>query len=70
MAEERGLFDFGGVVEAIVSKMIARHPHVFGETETPESAAAQTEAWEELKRAERAAKHAACSTMCQAPCPR
>jgi ATP diphosphatase len=57
MAEERGLFDFHDVVDAIVSKMIARHPHVFGDTETPDSAAAQTKAWEEMKRVERAAKH-------------
>ena len=57
MAEERGLFDFDGVVDAIVSKMVARHPHVFAGTATPESAAAQTRRWEELKRAERAAKH-------------
>ena len=56
MAEERGLFDFGGVVEAITAKMIARHPHVFADKETPESAAAQTVAWEEHKRGERAAK--------------
>jgi len=56
MAEERGLFDFGGVVDAIMSKMIARHPHVFGGKMTPESAAAQTIAWEEHKRGERAAK--------------
>jgi ATP diphosphatase len=32
MAEEAGLFDFGGVVEAITSKLIRRHPHVFGDT--------------------------------------
>ena len=56
MAEERGLFDFGGVVEAVTAKMIARHPHVFGGKQTPESAAAQTVAWEEHKRGERAAK--------------
>ena len=31
MAEEQGAFDFGGVVEAIVAKMVRRHPHVFGE---------------------------------------
>src|SRR5271157_3028364 len=30
MAEEAGLFDFGGVVEAITAKLIRRHPHVFG----------------------------------------
>jgi ATP diphosphatase len=54
MAEELGLFDFGGVVQAITGKMIARHPHVFGDRVTPESAAAQTVAWEEHKRGERA----------------
>jgi len=56
MAEERGLFDFGGVVEAATGKMIARHLHVFGDKRTPESATAQTVAWEEHKRGERAAK--------------
>ena len=29
--EEQGAFDFGGVVEAITTKMIRRHPHVFGD---------------------------------------
>jgi len=31
MAEEQRRFDFGGVVEAITSKLIRRHPHVFGD---------------------------------------
>ena len=31
LAEEEGLFDFGGVVQAITEKLIRRHPHVFGE---------------------------------------
>ena len=31
MAEEVGLFDFGDVVEAITTKLVRRHPHVFGE---------------------------------------
>ncbi len=31
MAEEAGLFDFGGVVDAITAKLIRRHPHVFGD---------------------------------------
>src|ERR1700753_89067 len=31
MAEELGAFDFGDVVEAITSKLIRRHPHVFGD---------------------------------------
>ncbi|MFC7400293.1 nucleoside triphosphate pyrophosphohydrolase [Chelatococcus sp. GCM10030263] len=30
MAEEAGDFSFGDVVEAITSKLIRRHPHVFG----------------------------------------
>src|SRR5690242_13491465 len=56
MAEERGLFDFGDVVEAVTSKMIARHPHVFGEAEAIANSAAQTVAWEEHKKRERASK--------------
>ena len=32
MAQEQGRFDFGGVVEAITTKLIRRHPHVFGDT--------------------------------------
>ena len=31
MAKEQDAFDFGGVVEAITTKMISRHPHVFGD---------------------------------------
>src|SRR5262249_21764326 len=32
MAQEQGVFDFGDVVEAITTKLLRRHPHVFGET--------------------------------------
>jgi nucleoside triphosphate diphosphatase len=32
IAEERGHFDFGDVVETIAQKMIRRHPHVFAAT--------------------------------------
>src|SRR6478736_10375741 len=31
MAEEQGAFDFGAVVEAITTKLIRRHPHVFAD---------------------------------------
>jgi ATP diphosphatase len=31
MAEELGAFDFGAVVEAITSKLLRRHPHIFGD---------------------------------------
>lgn len=54
MARESGAFDFGDVVERITTKMVRRHPHVFGD-ESIASAAAQTVAWEAIKREERAA---------------
>jgi len=55
IAEERGCFDLGGVVEAITQKMIDRHPHVFGNTRhlAPEEPKAL---WDTLKTAEKAAK--------------
>jgi MazG family protein len=53
MAEEAGHFAFGDVVEAISTKMVRRHPHVFGDAEVAD-AEAQTLAWEEQKAAERA----------------
>src|SRR5580692_8217430 len=55
MAEEQGAFDFAQVAEAINDKMVRRHPHVFGEVRH-RSSAEQTEAWETIKAAERAAK--------------
>jgi ATP diphosphatase len=54
MAEEAGHFAFDDVANAISDKMIRRHPHVFANVEIG-SAAAQTEAWEAHKAAERAA---------------
>ncbi len=53
MAEEAGQFAFADVVAAISDKMTRRHPHVFGDA-TVEDADAQTRAWEQHKRAERA----------------
>jgi nucleoside triphosphate diphosphatase len=58
MAEERGLFDFGDVVAAVTEKMVRRHPHVFGDLAGIDTAEAQTVAWEEHKKKERAAKGA------------
>ena len=55
IAEERGLFDFEQVAGAIAEKLERRHPHVFGSARI-ETAAAQTQAWEQHKRAERAAR--------------
>ena len=54
MAEEAGLFDFDAVAATIAEKMWRRHPHVFGNAEIA-SVAAQNEAWEVHKAAEREA---------------
>ena len=55
MAREQSAFAFDDVVDAICDKMERRHPHVFGDA-TIETAEAQTIAWEEQKRRERAAR--------------
>jgi len=57
LAEERGAFAYDDVAEAICAKMVARHPHVFGNASVAD-AAAQTRAWEAGKAAERLAKAA------------
>jgi ATP diphosphatase len=54
MAQEQGAFTFADVVAAISDKMLRRHPHVFAGASV-EDAEAQTRAWDEHKRAERAA---------------
>lgn len=61
MAEEAGLFSFGDVVEAITTKMIRRHPHVFAvsDAQTPDAVKSQwsdIKAQEKRERAERRAK--------------
>ena len=55
MAEEQGDFDFDQVVDAIVDKLVRRHPHVFSDANIAD-AEAQTRAWEAQKAQERAAK--------------
>jgi nucleoside triphosphate diphosphatase len=57
IAEELQLFDFASVAYRITSKMIRRHPHVFA-TATVDSAAAQSQAWEDAKALERRSKAA------------
>lgn len=53
MAEEHDRFDFGDVVEAVTTKMIRRHPHVFGD-ETVRSAGMAKGMWEKIKAEEKA----------------
>ncbi len=52
MADEGGHFDAGDVVDGLVRKLIARHPHVFGEVslDTPEAVLAY---WQTAKQAQR-----------------
>ncbi len=58
MAEEAGSFSFNDVVEAITTKMIRRHPHVFGD-ENARSAGMAKGMWEKIKAEEKAAKRQA-----------
>ena len=53
MAAEAGLFDFDDVVRGISDKMVARHPHVFGDEPRDKSPVQQTADWEKIKAAER-----------------
>lgn len=53
MARDAGLFGFDDVVKAIADKMVARHPHVFGDESRDKSAEQQTADWEKIKAAER-----------------
>ncbi len=57
MAEEAGAFAFPDVVEAITSKLIRRHPHVFGDARasTPEEI---RETWNAIKKEEKARRRA------------
>ncbi len=57
MAHEMGAFSFEDVAAGICDKMLRRHPHVFGDARV-ESAEAQTQAWEAIKAAEKAARGA------------
>lgn len=52
MAQERGAFDFGDVVEAITAKLIRRHPHVFGDAKGLSSAQVNAQ-WERIKAEEK-----------------
>lgn len=58
MAEEAGDFRFEDVVKAVTTKMIRRHPHVFGD-ETARGAGMAKGMWERIKAEEKAEKRAA-----------
>ncbi|MEI9805388.1 MAG: nucleoside triphosphate pyrophosphohydrolase [Pseudolabrys sp.] len=55
MAEEQGSFAFGDVVEAVTTKLIRRHPHVFADADG-RTAEAVKGLWERIKAEERAGR--------------
>ncbi len=55
IAEERGAFDFGDVVNEICTKLIERHSHVFGNDKAGNEAEALL-AWENNKKKEKGLK--------------
>jgi ATP diphosphatase len=66
MAEEQGAFAFPDVVEAITSKLVRRHPHVFGDARdlAPEEVKAL---WATIKAEEKAERAAARGISADAP---
>lgn len=62
IAKELGHFDIEDIAQAINEKMIARHPHVFGDVSlgTADEVVAQ---WEELKQQEKEAKNESSSII-------
>lgn len=55
MAEEQSLFRINDVLDAIIQKLIRRHPHVFGDESAP-SASDVKRIWGEVKAAEQREK--------------
>ncbi len=66
LAAEQNAFRFDDVAQAICDKMERRHPHVFG-TDRVDTAEAQTRAWEEHKRQERATRGALNGALSDVP---
>jgi MazG family protein len=58
IAEESGRFAMSDVIEAVHSKMVRRHPHVFGNAKATTSAAVLKN-WEQIKAEERAGERSA-----------
>lgn len=53
IASETGRFDVSDVTTAICSKMIHRHPHVFGEDSGIDTAEKVLDRWEDIKKKEK-----------------
>ena len=66
LAAEEGVFDLTDVWQALATKIVRRHPHVFGETEA-RTASDVNRQWEKIKQGERAAAAAADQTGAAGP---
>ncbi len=55
LMKEEGRFDFADVAESISSKLVSRHPHVFGNSDAKDAEAVLRQ-WAALKREEKKAK--------------
>jgi tetrapyrrole methylase family protein / MazG family protein len=66
LAAEAGIFDLTDVQAAIASKIVRRHPHVFGDAEA-RTATDVNRQWERIKQAERAAEASAADAAGESP---
>lgn len=53
VAREAGTFDIDGVIHELATKLVRRHPHVFGTAAGVDTADKVTAQWDEIKRAEK-----------------
>jgi tetrapyrrole methylase family protein / MazG family protein len=66
LAEESGGFTISDVIESVHTKMVRRHPHVFGSAKAGTSAAV-LKSWEQIKAEERATEGKASGSASAAP---
>ena len=69
LAEETGAFTISDVIESVHTKMVRRHPHVFGDVKAKNSKEV-LKTWEQIKseeRAEKTARHAVESSASDSP---
>jgi len=59
VCDEAGAFSVSDAIETVATKLVRRHPHVFGEAERARTAEEVLGRWQELKRDERAESGAA-----------
>lgn len=66
IAEERGEFEIGGVLDTLIEKLIRRHPHVFGDV-CAETSEQVLKNWEQIKVSERKERKEDSSVMAGIP---